>query len=63
MDAGAVGSDQELRMPTKENGHIIETAVEARAGFLDRPVAVVLMVSTICVVIGFAAIYLGFFNS
>ena len=50
-------------MPTKENGHIVETAVEARAGFLDRPVAVVLMVSTICVVIGFAAIYFGFFNS
>ena len=50
-------------MPTKENGHIVETAVEARAGFLDRPVAVVLMVSTVCVVIGFAAIYLGFFNT
>ncbi len=50
-------------MPTKENGHIVETAVEARAGFLDRPVAKVLVVSTICVVIGFAAVYIGFFNS
>ena len=50
-------------MPTKENVHIVETAVEARAGFLDRPVAVVLMVSTICVAIGFAAIYIGFYNS
>ena len=49
-------------MPTTENGHIVETAVEARAGFRDRPVAVVLVVSTVCVVIGFAVVYLGFFG-
>jgi len=30
----------------KESGHIVETAVEARAGFLDRPTTVVLIVST-----------------
>jgi uncharacterized membrane protein len=50
-------------MPTKENGHIVETAVEARAGHRDRPVAVVLVVSTVCVVVAFAAVYFGFFNS
>ena len=33
-----------------ENGHIVETAVEARAGFLGRPTLVVLVVSTILVV-------------
>jgi hypothetical protein len=50
-------------MPTKEQGHIVETAVEARAGYRDRPVAVVLVVSTACVVVAFAAIYFGFFAS
>ena len=50
-------------MPTKEHGHIVETAVEARAGFLDRPVAVVLMASTAAVVIGFTVIYFAFFNA
>ena len=50
-------------MPTKENGHIVETAVEARAGFRDRPVAVVLVVSVACVVVAFAAVYIGFFSS
>jgi hypothetical protein len=29
-----------------ENGQIVETAVEARAGFLDRPTLAVLIVST-----------------
>jgi hypothetical protein len=29
-----------------EGGHIVETPVEARAGFLDRPTLVVLIVST-----------------
>ena len=31
----------------KEAGHQIESAVEARAGFLDRPVLLILCVSTI----------------
>src|SRR5262245_52002936 len=35
----------------KENGRIVETPVEARAGFLDRPVFVVLTVSTSAVII------------
>jgi hypothetical protein len=32
------------------SGHITESAVEARAGFLDRPVAVVLTLSTMLAV-------------
>ena len=50
-------------MPTKEHGRIVETAVEARAGHRDRPVAVVLVASTACMVVAFAVIYFGFFNS
>ena len=42
-----------------ENGHTVETAVEARAGFLDRPVLVVLVVSTAVIVVAFAMTYLG----
>ena len=45
----------------KENGHIVETAVEARGGFLGRPVLTVLVVSLGLVVAGFIAVYLGFF--
>jgi hypothetical protein len=54
---------KETHMPTKEHGHIVETPVEARAGFLDRPVAVVLIASTIAVVVAFAAVYFAFFKS
>ena len=42
-----------------ENGHIVETAVEARAGFLDRPVLIVLVASTAVVIVAFAMIYFG----
>ena len=42
-----------------EDGHIVETAVEARAGFLDRPVLVVLVVSTAVVIVAFTMTYLG----
>jgi hypothetical protein len=45
----------------RESGHIVETAVEARAGFLDRPTMVVLIVSTTLAIALFAAIYIGFF--
>jgi hypothetical protein len=47
----------------KEAGRIVETPVEARAGFLDRPVLVVLVVSTSLVIALFAVIYLGYFAS
>ena len=46
-------------MPTMEHGHIVETPVEARAGFLDRPVFTVLMTSTVIVILAFALAYFG----
>ena len=46
----------------KEGGHIVETPVEARAGFLDRPVLVVLAVSIVLVVGAFALVAGGFFS-
>ena len=46
-------------MPTEEHGHTVETAVEARAGFLDRPVLTVLIVSTIVVIVAFGLTYAG----
>ena len=33
-----------------EDGRIVETAVEARAGFLDRPTLVVLSISTVLII-------------
>ena len=43
----------------KEGNHIVETPVEARAGYLDRPVLVVLVVSTCLVAAIFYLVYLG----
>ena len=43
----------------KEGNQIVETPVEARQGFLDRPVLVVLITSVVLVVIGFGLSYLG----
>jgi hypothetical protein len=54
------GADLEAIMD-KEAGHIVETAVEARAGFIDRPTTVVLIVSTTLTIAAFAVIYIGFF--
>ena len=54
-----------LRKNTGDNlmrdatGHKVETAVEARAGFLDRPVLVVLCVSTVLAAIVMGGIWLG----
>jgi hypothetical protein len=42
-----------------ENGHTVETAVEARAGFLDRPILTVLIVSTALVIAAFALVFWG----
>jgi hypothetical protein len=47
----------------KEEGRTVENPVEARQGFLDRPVLVVLVISLSLIVILYAAIYAGFFNS
>ena len=50
---------QGAHMPTEEQGHIVETAVQARGGFLDRPILVVLVASTALVIVGFVLAYLG----
>jgi hypothetical protein len=44
-----------------ENGRIVETAIEARAGFLDRRMLAVLVVSTCLIVGAFVGIYIGVF--
>jgi hypothetical protein len=46
----------------KEGGTIVETPVEARAGFLDRPTLAVLIISTGLTIGLFALIYIGFFT-
>ena len=45
----------------KEHGRTVESPVEARAGFLDRSVLIVLLTSQALVCILFALIYVGFF--
>jgi hypothetical protein len=45
----------------EEGGRKVETAVEARAGFLDRPVLVVLGVSLALIIVAFGALWLGYF--
>jgi hypothetical protein len=47
----------------KEQGRTVESPVEARQGFLDRPVLVVLLVSTSLIVALYALIYFGFFGT
>jgi len=44
----------------KEKGRTVETAVEARAGFRDRPVLVVLTVSLVIAAVVFGLLWLGF---
>ena len=44
-----------------EEGRKVQTAVEARAGFLDRPVLVVLGVSLALIIVAFGALWLGYF--
>jgi hypothetical protein len=44
-------------------GHEVETAREARAGFLDRPVLVVLCISTGVLIAVFGLLWFGFFGS
>jgi hypothetical protein len=41
----------------KEGQHIVETAVESRAGFIDRPVLIVMSISIVLVIGFFAAIF------
>jgi hypothetical protein len=44
-------------MMHKEGPRTVETSVEARTGFLDRPVLTILSVSTALVILAFALIY------
>ena len=44
-----------------EGGHVAETPVEARAGFLDWPALAVLVVSTVLIVGLFAVLYVAYF--
>jgi hypothetical protein len=45
----------------KEQGHTVESAVEARAGFRDRPVLMVLAISVLLICVLFGLVYMGFF--
>jgi len=47
----------------RENGHIVQNQVEARAGFLDRPVLAVLAVSVTLIVALYVVIYYFHFGS
>jgi hypothetical protein len=47
----------------KEKGHTVESPVEARAGFLDRPVLMVLVASLVLVCALFAFVYFGHFGA
>jgi hypothetical protein len=46
----------------KEHGRTVESPVEARQGFLDRPVLAVLLISTSLIVALYALIYFEFFG-
>jgi hypothetical protein len=46
----------------KQGDRVVETAVEARAGFLDRPVVLVLTVSCILAIVVLGLTYAGFFS-
>jgi len=45
----------------KSGEHVVETPVEARAGFLDRPVLVILVVSVALALAAMALSYVGVF--
>ena len=46
----------------KEQGRTVESPVEARQGFLDRPVLLVLIASTALIIGLYALIYFEFFG-
>ena len=47
----------------KVHGRTVETPVEARQGFLDRPVLAVLVVSIALVLVLYGFIFFGFFGA
>jgi hypothetical protein len=48
-------------MPERQGDRVVETATEARAGTKDKPQRNVLIISTILVIVLFAAIWLYYF--
>ena len=46
----------------KEQGRTVESPVEARAGFLDRPVLIVLVASLALILLLYGLIFFGFFG-
>jgi len=47
----------------KEEGRTVESPVEARQGFLDRPVLAVLVISITLILVLYGFIYFGFFGT
>ena len=45
----------------RQGEQVVESAVEARAGFLDRPVLAILMISATLAVLAMIASYIGVF--
>jgi hypothetical protein len=54
--------DEGRQLKFAHEGRRVETATEARAGFLDRPVLVVLCVSLVLAVVILGAVWLGYFS-
>jgi hypothetical protein len=50
-------------MHKTEEGRTVENPVEARQGFLDRPVLAVLVASVAILLVLYALIYFGFFGT
>ena len=47
----------------KEGNRVVETSVEARQGFLDRPVLMVLVISCVLAVVCLGMAYVGVFGT
>jgi len=58
-----VANARKEQIMREERGRTVETGVEARAGFLDRPVLIVLGVSLALGLVVLGALWLGFFSS
>ena len=56
------GSSIENAMTDSQNNRTVKNATQARAGFWDRPVAVVLSISLGLVIVLFVVVYLMFFG-
>ena len=59
--ASAVNLTRQENTMRKVDGQVVETAVEARAGFLDSPVLVVLVMSVALALGALLVVYVGVF--